>query len=149
MCSLISDLHCPQFHSRLQLNCLFILQWNCYFSQWKYTIHLLGRERVNDDNTRGFCGQCRSRSDCTECTVWSLIYAVHNFILYYNLIVSSTCNGCVFLADEKLRFIYSVVIRVHRMSSATALKASWALSIRTFTHNTCKEDEILSLNVKK
>ena len=42
------------------------------------------------DNSRGFCRQCRSRSDCTECAVWSLIYTIHIFILDYNWIVSSS-----------------------------------------------------------
>ena len=35
---------------------------------------------LTDDATRSFCGQCRSRSDCTEREVWSLIYTVHIFI---------------------------------------------------------------------
>ena len=26
------------------------------------------------NDTRSFCGQCRSRSDCTECAVWFMIY---------------------------------------------------------------------------
>ena len=34
---------------------------------------------LTDDNTRGFCGQCRSRSDCAEWAVLSLIYDVHIF----------------------------------------------------------------------
>ena len=43
------------------------------------------------DDTRSFCGQCRSRSDCTE--------------------QFSSCNKstCIFLANEKLQFIYLVL----------------------------------------
>ena len=55
---------------------------------------------LSDDDTRWFCGQCRSRSECIECAVWSLIYNVHIFILDYNLIISLSCIGNVFLANE-------------------------------------------------
>ena len=41
------------------------------------------------------------RSDCTERAVWSLIYTDHIFILDCNWNVSSSCNGRVFLANEK------------------------------------------------
>ena len=58
---------------------------------------------LTDDDTKSFCGQRRSRSDGTELAVWSLIYTVHIFILDYNLIVSSSCNGNVFLANENLQ----------------------------------------------
>ena len=64
---------------------------------------------LTDDDTGSFCWQCRSRSDCTECAVWSLIYTVRIFILYYNLAVSSSCSGSVFLANEKAQFIYSAL----------------------------------------
>ena len=37
------NLHC---HSSLQLNCFFILQWKCIFSQGKTTIYLFGSVRV-------------------------------------------------------------------------------------------------------
>ena len=70
------------------------------------------RNAVNSflpDDTRSFCGQCRSRSDCTEHAVWSFIYTVHIFILDYNWTLSSSCHGSVFLANEKLQFIYSLV----------------------------------------
>ena len=62
-----------------------------------------------DDDTRYSCGQWRSRSDCTECAVWYLTYTVHIFILDYNYIISSSCSVDVFLANENLRFIYSLV----------------------------------------
>ena len=55
---------------------------------------------LSDDDTRWFRGQCRSRSECIECAVWSLIYNVHIFILDYNLIISLSCIGNVFLANE-------------------------------------------------
>ena len=42
---------------------------------------------LTDDDTRSFCGQCRSRFDCTECAVGSLIYIVHIFILDFNEIL--------------------------------------------------------------
>ena len=61
-----------------------------------------GNSFPTDDNTSGFCGQCRSRS------VWSLIYTVQIFILDYNSNVSS-CNGPVFSANEKIQFIYSLL----------------------------------------
>ena len=64
---------------------------------------------LTDDDTRSFCEQCRLRSDCTECAVWSLIYTVHIFLLDNNWIVSSSCNGSIFFANEKLQFIYLVV----------------------------------------
>ena len=63
---------------------------------------------LTDNDTSSFYGQCRSRSDCTEHEVWSVIYNVHIFILDYHYFVSSSCNGSIFLANEKLRFIYSV-----------------------------------------
>ena len=44
---LISDLHCPHFHSRLSLNCFFISQWKFIFSQWKTTIYFFSIERVS------------------------------------------------------------------------------------------------------
>ena len=62
-----------------------------------------------DNDTRSFCRQCRSRSDCTFCAVWSLICTVRIFSLDYNLNVSSSCSGSVFLANEKVWFIYLVV----------------------------------------
>ena len=65
-----------------------------------------------DDNTRSFCVQGRSRSEYTECTVWSLIYNLHNFILDFNEIISSFCNGRVVLANENLLFIHLVVKRL-------------------------------------
>ena len=55
-----------------------------------------------------FCGQCRSRSDCTEHAVWSLIYTVVILILYYNWNVSLSWNGSLFLANEK-HWFYSVL----------------------------------------
>ena len=63
---------------------------------------------LTDDNTRS-CGQYRSRSDCIEHAVWSLIYIVHIFIPHDNWMVPSSCNGSIFLANEKQWFIYSVV----------------------------------------
>ena len=36
------------------------------------------------DYTTGYCGQCKSRSDCTGCAVWSLIYTVHIFSIDCN-----------------------------------------------------------------
>ena len=39
---------------------------------------------LTDDDTKSFCGQCRSRSDRTEHAVLSLIYTVHIFIIDYN-----------------------------------------------------------------
>ena len=36
------------FHSRLYLNCFFILQWKYIFSQWKTKIYLFASERVWD-----------------------------------------------------------------------------------------------------
>ena len=47
MCSLISDLHCLHFHSKLYLNRFFILQRKCFFSQWKTSIYSFGSERVH------------------------------------------------------------------------------------------------------
>ena len=60
-------------------------------------------------DTRNFWGQCRSILDCTECAVWSLIYTVHIFILDYKRTVSLSYNRTVFLANENIQFIYSVV----------------------------------------
>ena len=40
---------------------------------------------------------------------WSLIYTVHISILDYNQSVSSSCDGTVSLASEKIKFIFSVV----------------------------------------
>ena len=40
-----------------------------------------------------------------EHAVWSLISNVHIFIVDYNWTLSSSCNGSVFLANEKLQFI--------------------------------------------
>ena len=58
------------------------------------------------DDTRGFCGQCRSRSDRTIRTVWSLIYNIHIFILYYNWTVSSSWSGIVFSADKNTIYLF-------------------------------------------
>ena len=49
--SLIYSVHL--FHSRLKLNCLFILQMRCISNQWKNMIYLFGSERVKVDRTRG------------------------------------------------------------------------------------------------
>ena len=68
---------------------------------------------MTDDDTRSFCGQCRSRSDCTECAVWYLIYTVHVFILDYNWTVSLSCNGKVFLTNEKNRIYLFRIKRVN------------------------------------
>ena len=40
--SLIYTVHI--FHSLLWLNCFFMLQWKCIFSQWKSMIYLFGSE---------------------------------------------------------------------------------------------------------
>ena len=72
--------------------------------------YLINSSLADDDHTRrSVCGRCRSRSDCTFCAVWSQIYTVHVFILDCNRTVSLSCSGSVFLANEKLGFIYSVV----------------------------------------
>ena len=89
--------------------------WNCRLhtlSIWK-SKNFVVLERVNCfftvDDTRSFSGQFRSRSDFTECAVWSLIYTVHIFNLDFNWIFSSSCNGSVFIVNKKTQFIYSVV----------------------------------------
>ena len=64
---------------------------------------------LTDDDSRRFCGWCKSRPDGRKCALWSLIYSVHIFILDYNEIVPSSCNGSVFLTNGKLQFIYSVL----------------------------------------
>ena len=47
--------------------------------------------------------------DYKEHAVWSLIYTVHIFILDYNSTVTSSSNGSLFLANQKVWIIYSVV----------------------------------------
>ena len=56
---------------------------------------------LTDNDTRSFWGQCRSRSDCTEREVRSLLYTVI-FILNYKLALLSSCPGNLFLANEKV-----------------------------------------------
>ena len=59
--------------------------------------------------TQGCFVDGESRSDCTECAVWSLIYTVHSFILDYtcNCIVSLSYSRTVFLAIVKGKLIYT------------------------------------------
>ena len=60
---------------------------------------------LTDDDTRSFCGQCISRSDCTD-----LRYTLSTFSLY--IITESFLLLAVevyFKANEKLRFICSVM----------------------------------------
>ena len=83
-----------------------------------------------------FSGQCRSRSDCREPAVWSLIYTVHIFNLDYITTVSSSCNGPVFLANEKIQFIYSVV------KNLTYLSLFWMLSITLAWSLLCIKPEL-------
>ena len=75
-----------------------------------------------NDTRPGFCEQCRSRSDCTERAVWSLIYAVHIFILVYNWTVSSSCSGSVFLANEKTTIYLFSIERVHDCPAAACIR---------------------------
>ena len=67
------------------------LSWNQDMNRWSELYCLCFHLKTNlfnplltVYNTRSFCGQCSSRSDCIECAVWSLIYMVPNFILDFN-----------------------------------------------------------------
>ena len=53
------------------------------------------------DDTRNFWWRYRSRSDCTVCTVWSLIYNVQFFKLNFNWSGCLSCIRTVFVAIRK------------------------------------------------
>ena len=98
----------------LLLQCLTLswikVIWNIFIRKLSWLIHCFNFS-LTDDDTRSCCRQCRSRSDCTECSVWSLIYTVHICILDFNWTVSSFCNESVFLPKEKIWYtcIYLIV----------------------------------------
>ena len=73
---------------------IFWFEWCYRFNQQSNWRNL--NSFLTVDNIRSFYGLCRSRSDCTECAVWYLIYTVHIFILDYNWNVYSSSNGGVF-----------------------------------------------------
>ena len=76
--SVESDLLCHLQIPLIQTSLIFFF-FNFFGKEWRLVYSFL-----TIDDTRSFCGQSRSRSDCTECAVWSLIYTVHCFILDYN-----------------------------------------------------------------
>ena len=114
------------------------------FSQWKNTIYLFGSDKVNslliDDDTRGFCRQCRSRSDCTERAVWSTLSTFPFWIItqfFFHLLMemcsfsqwkntiylfgSDRINS--FLTDDYTRSFcghYRLQIRLHVLCSLTS-----------------------------
>ena len=63
--------------------CIELLCKKKYFFQIINSVLYINSFLTNDDS-RSFCGQCRSRSDCTEHAVLSLIYTDHIFIIDYN-----------------------------------------------------------------
>ena len=65
--------------------------------------------QLTDDKT-SFSRQCRLRSDCTECTVWSLIHTVHIFVVDYNWIFSIPSKW-KYISSQWKTMIYFLVVK--------------------------------------
>ena len=65
---------------------------------------------LTDDDTQSFCWHCRSRSDCTECAIWSVINTVHifRFRLWINCFFILKLK-CILSQWKSMIYLYLVV----------------------------------------